>query len=184
MWKRGVVLVGAIVLTAHLAACTSATSESATSDSVTPSAAPPSPAQSVCPPSGARVFAGGSDAAMGERTLDLNVVNCGSEPFTLDKYPTIRVLDDKRQAFDVKITDQPTVVNDGRTAKPRTVVLQPGKGALTILDWHDIVTYGTTVNGTYLEVVLRKGDEPQLVEPKYSIDLGTTGALTVTPWNG
>ena len=53
-----------------------------------------------------------------------------------------------------------------------------------MLESHSTVTDGSPVWGTYLEVVPRGGDDPQLVEPPHGIDLGTTGTLTVSPWNG
>jgi hypothetical protein len=53
-----------------------------------------------------------------------------------------------------------------------------------LLEWHNTVTDATPVTGRYLKVTARAGDEPQLVELGRDMDLGTTGTLKVSPWNG
>jgi hypothetical protein len=131
-----------------------------------------------------RIQAGARDAGAGARTLELDLMNCGSAPYTLTGYPDIQVLDSDRRPLEIVVTHQPPISNDGRTPSLRTIHLTPGHGALVLLEWHNTVTDATPVTGRYLKVTARAGDEPQLVELGRDMDLGTTGTLKVSPWNG
>ncbi|GAA5194074.1 hypothetical protein GCM10023322_57580 [Rugosimonospora acidiphila] len=134
-----------------------------------------------CPASGVRIVPEDPQAAAGTRTLELDLVNCGSQPYTVGGYPSIQVLSADRRPFAVTVTHRPAF---GASPDPGTITASPGHGPFVILEWHDIVTNGTPVTGAYLQIVPREGDPAQLVVPPRPIDLGTTGTLQTTPWAG
>jgi hypothetical protein len=54
-------------------------------------AAAPQPEPFRCPEQGVVVAAGASDAAMGLRVQSIEIVNCGTVPFTVNGYPGLSV---------------------------------------------------------------------------------------------
>lgn len=134
-----------------------------------------------CSPVGVRITTGQRDAALGLRTLELRLENCGSRSFTVAGYPAVLVLDAERRAFPVTVERNPRGL-DGQLQALREVRLPPGGAASLVLEWRNTVTDGDPVNGSYLEVVPRAGDLPQLVKLEHGMDLGTTGRLKSGPW--
>ena len=64
-----------------------------------PASASPSPSVPVqpvsgCPSSGLRFEAGRVDGAMGLRAMTLSMTNCGEQPYELNGYPSVSVLDE------------------------------------------------------------------------------------------
>ncbi|TDD93854.1 DUF4232 domain-containing protein [Actinomadura rubrisoli] len=135
-----------------------------------------------CSPDGISVTAREPDAAMGLRAMAVTLLNCGKKPYRLNGYPALRVLDENRQPFDVKIVRGPTEVKD---PGPKPLTLRPGRSAQVIVVWRNTVTYTetTAVKGTYLELVPSPGRPPQTVRPNGSLDLGTTALLKTTAWS-
>jgi hypothetical protein len=115
------------------------------------------------------------------RTLELRLENCGSRSFTVTGYPAVLVLDAERRAFPVTVEQDPRGL-DGQSQAPREVRLPPGGVASLVLEWRNTVTDGDPVDGSYLEVVPRAGDLPQLVKLEHGMDLGTTGRLKAGSW--
>jgi hypothetical protein len=140
----------------------------------------------ACPPSGVLVQAGAVDAAMGLRAMGIELVNCGSVPFSVNGYPQVRVLDDTRAPLPVTVIQGSSgiAVIDGFDTPPAPVTAAPGQRLVAGLVWRNRVTDTTVdpVKGTYLEIVPTPGQLPQTVRPDGSIDLGTTGQLGVTAW--
>ena len=134
-----------------------------------------------CSPAGIRVTAGQGDAALGLRTLELLLENCGSRSFTVTGYPTVLVLDAERRAFPVTVERNARGL-DGQPQTPGEVRLPPGGSATLVLEWRNTVTDGDPVDGSYLEVLPRAGDLPHLVKLAHRLDLGTTGRLKIGPW--
>ena len=134
-----------------------------------------------CSPAGVRITTGQRDAALGLRTLELRLENCGSHSFTVAGHPAVLVLDAERRAFPVTVERNPRGP-DGQLPALREVRLPPGGTASLVLEWRNTVTDGDPVNGSYLEVVPRAGDLPQLVELEHGMDLGTTGRLRSGSW--
>ncbi|MBB5908472.1 DUF4232 domain-containing protein [Actinoalloteichus hymeniacidonis] len=146
---------------------------------------PPPPTSSEqgtdCPSPGVRITAGPSDAATGERAMPLDLINCGTGPFEVAGYPSLRVLDEDGQVLPITITNGASPMED---PGPQPIVIEPGEMARAVTYWRNTVGDGGPValTGTALEVRARPGDEPQPVTSDGPIDLGSTGTLDVTAW--
>ena len=153
-----------------------------------PSTSPPGSggAPGVCPPSGVLVRTGEVDAAMGLRAMGIELVNCGTAPFSVNGYPEVRLLDDDRQPLPVTVGRGSSGIAtlDSFDLPPAPATAAPGERLVAGLVWRNKVADMTTdpVSGTYLEVVPAPGLSPQVVRPDGPIDLGTTGRLGVAPW--
>jgi hypothetical protein len=146
----------------------------------------PSGLSGGCPPSGVLVRTGEVDAAMGLRAMGIELVNCGSVPFTVNGYPGVRVLDDARAPLPVTVGQGSSGVAaiDGFDTPPAPVTAAPGERLVAGLVWRNRVDMAVEpVNGTYLEIVPAPGQPPQTVRPEGRIDLGTTGRMGVTAWS-
>ena len=145
--------------------------------------APPDrhPAPPACTPEGISIGMGTPDAAMGLRGATLTLRNCGDRPYTLNGYPSLRVLDEDRQPFDVQIVRGSTQLRD---PGPKPLTVRPGKTAVFSVRWRNLVTDATTtaVAGTYLEVRPAPGRPVVIVEADGPIDLGNTGRMEETAW--
>lgn len=136
-----------------------------------------------CPPSGVRVTADQTDAAMGLRVVGLRLENCSTRPYHLDGFPQIQLLDLKRQPVTgVSVLHGSGGITTGTDfdEAPRSVTLQPGQSATSGLMWRNTVTDGAPVNVPYVRVTAEPGTQPVTVTPE--LDLGTTGKLGVSPW--
>ncbi|MET9253729.1 DUF4232 domain-containing protein [Streptomyces sp. NPDC003717] len=147
-----------------------------------PTAEAPAPA-GTCPRSGLRVTADDGDAAMGLRVVGLHLENCGSEPYSLEGYPALRLLDEDRAPVEgVAIRHGKTGETESHEADqpPRPVTLAPGESAVAGLTWRNTTGFGEPVNVPYVQVRAVPGADPVMVAPH--LDLGTTGKLVVSPW--
>ncbi|MEV0661460.1 DUF4232 domain-containing protein [Actinomadura luteofluorescens] len=142
-----------------------------------PSPPPPAP----CTPEGIAVSMNEPDAAMGLRAARIVLRNCGSRPYRLNGYPALRVLDEKRQPFDVTTVRSTRQVED---AGPKPLAIRPGRTAEFVIVWRNTVTDANTVAvaGKYLEVRPAPGRPVVVVPANGPIDLGTTGRLEGTAW--
>lgn len=129
----------------------------------------------------------GADAAMGLRVLTIEMVNCGTEPYTVNGYPGLRLFDENDERIDVEVLQ-----GSGGIASlpeydtpPAEVVLQPGEKAWAGLVWRNLVTDPTVdaSNAVRIEAAARPGAPWQKVEMDVTIDLGNTGRLGVQPWH-
>lgn len=142
-----------------------------------------SSASGPCPASGVHLYVDQGDAAMGLRVVGLHLVNCGTQPYRLDGYPELQLLDEAHESVDgVRIlqgTEQISTAAGG-DGSPQRVVLQPGEAARTTLAWRNTTEAGDPVNVPYVRVRAKSGSDPVMVIPE--LDLGTTGKLGVGPW--
>ncbi|MFJ3911958.1 uncharacterized protein DUF4232 [Streptomyces sp. 2132.2] len=153
----------------------------------TVAASPPAPKAPACPAGGVRLAEGTGDAAMGLRVADIQLVNCGTEPYVLEGYPEIRLLDGKRAPVEVTVQhggDGIAAAPTGTEGDPQRVELRPGQAAGFGMVWRNLVTDSTVpaAEGWVLEVTPRAGAPRVELELRHSVDLGNTGKLGISPW--
>jgi hypothetical protein len=151
-----------------------------------PSAAQPTVAEPACL-SGLRVEPGRRDAAMGLRVESIVLVNCGTEPYSVQGFPRLELADADGPRPDVRILDgvlQITGSPETHSDEPQPVTLQPGERASALLAWRN--TYDDVseppVTVTLVRVVPEAGLPAQELIPDGGLDLGSTGRLGVGPW--
>ncbi|WP_240496636.1 DUF4232 domain-containing protein [Streptomyces torulosus] len=152
---------------------------------VRPTEAPSADPTDACPSSGARMLPGLVEAAMGLRAMTVTLTNCGTEPYTVNGYPSVQVLDEDREPVDVRVLRGPGEITTGvPDPGPHEVTLKPGESATTSLVWRNTVTEADVpaVNAPYLRVATAKGRPAQVLAPDGGIDLGTTGRLGTGAW--
>ncbi|MFF4100531.1 DUF4232 domain-containing protein [Streptomyces sp. NPDC001903] len=150
-------------------------------------ASPPADPAPACPEGGVRLLEGAGDSAMGLRVADVRLVNCGTQPYALEGYPEIRLLDRKRAPVEVAVVhgaDGITSAPTGVEGVPQKVELRPGQAASLALVWRNLVTDSTVpaAEGWVLEVTPRAGAPRVELELRHSVDLGNTGRLGISPW--
>ncbi|MER8098438.1 DUF4232 domain-containing protein [Streptomyces goshikiensis] len=195
-WVRG--LVGGVIAVGALAGCEVPPPPEAAPGPTAPVRAPSAsrptqpdrstqPEAQPCPEGGVRLRESGGDAAMGLRLASLALVNCGTEPYVLDGYPELRVLD--RQGAPVEVsaatgTNGVTTSVTGVEAAPRKMTLRPGAEATFSMVWRNTVTDATVpaVEGWEVEVVPRPGAPRVRLRLTQPVDLGNTGRLGYGPW--
>ncbi|MGW2997740.1 DUF4232 domain-containing protein, partial [Streptomyces sp. NPDC001193] len=141
----------------------------------------------ACPEGGVRLLEGPGDAAMGLRVADVQLVNCGTQPYVLEGYPEIRLLDRKRAPVEVTVVhgaDGITGAPTGVEGVPQRIELQPGRAASLAMVWRNLVTDSTVpaAEGWVLDVTPRPGAPRLELELRHSVDLGNTGKLGISPW--
>lgn len=130
---------------------------------------------------------GAGDAAMGLRVADVQLVNCGTQPYVLDGYPEIRLLDKKRNPVEAAVvhgSDGITASLTGVDGAPQRVELMPGQAAAVAMVWRNLVTDATVpaAEAWVLDVTPRPGAPRVELELGRSVDLGNTGKLGIGPW--
>lgn len=136
-----------------------------------------------CPASGVRLYADQGDAAMGLRVVGLHLENCGTEPYALDGYPELQILDEEHEVIEgVRILEGGDAIatGTGADAPPRPLTLAPGERARAGLVWRNTTQFGEAVNAPYVRTWAKPGAAPVTVVPE--LDLGTTGKLGVGAW--
>lgn len=147
-----------------------------------PTLASPTPNPSTaCSADGVSLSMDRPDAAMGLRAAWVELRNCGTRPYRLNGYPALRVLDEKRQPFDVRAVQGTREIKD---PGPKPVTVAPGRSARIGIVWRNLVTESTVpaVNGSYLEVRPAPGRPVLVVPANGPLDLGNTGRLETTAW--
>ena len=139
---------------------------------------------------------GGADAAMGVRVLNIEIVNCGDQPVTVNGYPRLRLFGEDQEELAVAVMHGSTAVATvpELDVPPVPVVLAPGESAWAGLVWRNLVT-DSTVRATTavgLDVALGRDTDWQQVPMTVAneqgsslamtIDLGNTGRIGVGPW--
>jgi hypothetical protein len=153
-----------------------------------PTPAPPTATATAaaCPSSGVLLTAGQVDAAMGLRALRVELVNCGTQPYAVNGYPALRVLDADHKPLDVTVVQGTARISriTGFDGPPKPVTLAPGAQASAVVVWRNTVTDAAVVatTGTYLEMAPAAGQAAQLLSPSGGVDLGTTGTIATSPW--
>jgi len=164
---------------------------------ITVSPAPPPTVPEVeCSDAGIGISAAGTEAAMGLRTLSIELVNCGTSPYTVRGYPSVRLFDEALEPIDVNAAPGTNGVAmlPEFDAPPREITLQPGEKAVSGLLWRNLVTDATVKATTafHLDAAVAQGKPWQqvpLIVPDeingtrtVEIDLGNTGKLGVQAW--
>ncbi|MET9883646.1 DUF4232 domain-containing protein [Streptomyces sp. NPDC006430] len=152
-----------------------------------PGSAAGGPAPETCPEGGVQLREGFGDAAMGLRVADIELVNCGTQPYVLDGYPEVRLLDKQRVPVEVAVvhgSDGITTSVPSVDGSPQRVELQPGQAATVALVWRNLVNDSTVpaAEGWVLDVRPRPGAPRVGLELTHSVDLGNTGKLGIGPW--
>ncbi|MEU5884246.1 DUF4232 domain-containing protein [Spirillospora sp. NPDC047279] len=151
-----------------------------------PPTTPPAPAPAACPDPGVRISTGEIDAAMGLRAMNVEMVNCGTRPFTVNGYPDVRVLDGRRGPLKLKIShgSAPVATVESFNVPAQRFVLPPGGRATSGLLWRNTVTDASAVaaNGAFLDIAPDERSPRQIVPSGHAIDLGNTGRLALSPW--
>ncbi|MFE3824431.1 DUF4232 domain-containing protein [Streptomyces sp. NPDC059092] len=148
-----------------------------------PTSAPSEPTgpTGACPESGVRITPGLVQGAMGLRAMTVTLTNCGTGPYELNGYPSVRVLDEDRDPYDIKVfrgTD--AIPMAGPAPDPAPLTLEPGESARSGLSWRMM---SPDTSRTYLEITPAAGERPQTMEtPDGPLDLTDTGQLGTTPW--
>ncbi|SPF00006.1 DUF4232 domain-containing protein [Streptomyces sp. MA5143a] len=152
---------------------------------VRPTEVPSPDPTDTCPSSGVRMLPGLVEPAMGLRAMTVRLTNCGTEPYTVNGYPSVQVLDEDREPVDVRVLRGPEEITTGvPDPGPHEVTLKPGESATTSLVWRNTVTEADVpaVNAPYLRVAPAKGRPAQVLAPDGGLDLGTTGRLATGAW--
>lgn len=149
-----------------------------------PASASPSPSVPVqpvggCPSSGLRFDVGPIDGAMGLRAMTLSMTNCGEQPYELNGYPSVSVLDEAGAPIPgvrtAEGTDEVPVAPPDSAPEPFT--LGPGETARAGLLWRMAAE-----DGTYLRVAPDKERDVVNVRPDEPLDIGPENILGTTPW--
>ncbi|GAA1547099.1 hypothetical protein GCM10009678_32140 [Actinomadura kijaniata] len=157
-------------------------------DGGTGSARPPVPEtrpQPTCPPSGVEVRKGTGDAAMGLRTLNIDLVNCGNVPITLNGHPRVTLLDAAGKPVPATVRKGSGGVStvEAFDKPPTALTVRPGGTATASLLWRNLVTDGTRPAVTAPSVtVVPKPGMPAVRVDGMAVDLGTTTKVGVSPW--
>jgi hypothetical protein len=129
----------------------------------------------------------GADAAMGLRVLTIEMVNCGTEPYTVNGYPSLRLFDEDGEQVDVEVArgSGGIATLPDYDVPPAEVILQPGEKAHAGLVWRNLVTDATVdaTTAVRIEAAPAPGQPWQEVPLDVTIDLGNTGRLGVQPWH-
>lgn len=147
---------------------------------------PPTSTGPQCPASGVALTAGQVEAASGLRALKVEMLNCGAQPYQVNGYPALRVLDADRKPLAVTVAEGTSKISriDGFDGPPKPVTLAPGGRATAVLVWRNTVTEATVpaTTGVHIEVAPAAGLPAQTLTPQGGVDLGTTGTVATSPW--
>ncbi|MEU8243894.1 DUF4232 domain-containing protein [Actinoplanes missouriensis] len=141
------------------------------------------PVAVTCPPSGAELWFGETNAAMGLRAVSLFIANCGDTTIHLDGYPEVRPLDEDKNPVAVRITHRTAEISaslEHFDVSPRRIGLRPGDEAAAPFAWRN--TYDDITNPPVTVPLIEVGQPAQRVILDAPFDLGSTGRLGVGPW--
>ncbi|WP_340558882.1 DUF4232 domain-containing protein [Streptomyces sp. GSL17-111] len=134
-----------------------------------------------CPDPGVRVMAAGPvDGDESLSLLRVMMLNCGKEPFAVNGYPDVRVLDEGGEALDVEVHEGVAAVSEvrGFNGEPKKLSLRPGETAMAVLVWRP----GSGAGGRSVDVAPAEGDPWQSVTSLGGKDFAAAGELAVSPW--
>ncbi|MFE2164961.1 DUF4232 domain-containing protein [Streptomyces sp. NPDC059447] len=144
-------------------------------------------AEGACPEGGVRLVEAGGDAAMGLRVAQLQLVNCGGQPYELDGYPRLSLRDGRNDPVEVAVEHGAAGITTGVPnvdAPPRPVTLAPGQAASVAMVWRNLVTDSTVpaVSAPIVEIEPKSGAPRLWLRLGTPVDLGNTGKLGLGPW--
>ncbi|MGW2083653.1 DUF4232 domain-containing protein [Streptomyces sp. NPDC001880] len=140
----------------------------------------PTPAVDAgCPSSGVVVDMGEVEAALGHRAVGLTLTNCGSKPYRVHGYPSVRALDEAGDPLPVPVNPGSSYMGTDRG--PQEVVLKPGKTVRSLLAWVSTPTGGDLIEGDALEIAPAPGLEARTF-PLEGSDVRLLDELYTTAW--
>ncbi|MFB6871399.1 DUF4232 domain-containing protein [Streptomyces sp. NPDC056323] len=147
-----------------------------------PGAQGPAPTPTVpagCPSSGVVVDMGEVEAALGHRAVGLTLTNCGSKPYRVHGYPSVRALDEAGDPLPVPVNPGSSYMGTDRG--PKEVMLKPGRTVRSLLAWVSTPTGGDLIEGDALEIAPAPGLEGRTFPLKGS-DVRLLDELNMTAW--
>ncbi|MFE9763765.1 DUF4232 domain-containing protein [Streptomyces sp. NPDC005808] len=140
---------------------------------------PPVQQASGCPSSGLRFATGPVNGAMGLRAMTLSMTNCGDQPYEVNGYPSVSVLDEAGDPIPGVRTIEGTegVPMASEDTGPEPFTLAPGETAEAGLVWRMAAE-----EGTYLNVAPDKDRDAVNVRPEWPLDIGPENILGTHPW--
>ncbi|MCX5344326.1 DUF4232 domain-containing protein [Streptomyces atratus] len=147
-----------------------------------PSAQGPAPTPTAgagCPSFGVVVDMGEVEAALGHRAVGLTLTNCGSKPYRVDGYPSVRALDEAGDPLPVPVNPGSSYM--GRDPGPKEVMLKPGETMRSLLAWVSTPTGGDLIEGDALEIAPAPGLEARTF-PLEGSDVRLLDELNMTAW--
>ncbi|MDK0518802.1 DUF4232 domain-containing protein [Streptomyces sp. ML-6] len=132
-----------------------------------------------CPSSGVVVDMGEVEAALGHRAVGLTLTNCGSKPYRVHGYPSVRALDEAGDPLPVPVNPGSSYMGTDRG--PKEVVLKPGQTVRSLLAWVSTPTGGDLIEGDALEIAPAPGLEGRTF-PLEGSDVRLLDELNMTAW--
>jgi Protein of unknown function (DUF4232) len=179
-----------LLLAAALAGCADPVQPGPGPRHPTPTATPTAPGPNLAPmcrPPGVQIMVGPTDGAAGLRVVTAWLVNCGTRPYTVDGYPSLRILDRSGHLLPEITVFQGlgnvTLIPDYDGPTQRVTIL-PGHRVTALIAWRDLVTR-SDVNATFgdvFELAARPGEPVHRLTNGGRIDVGNTGKVAVSPW--
>ncbi|GAA2911892.1 hypothetical protein GCM10010517_78450 [Streptosporangium fragile] len=150
-------------------------------------ASPERPASTTasCPASGVVLWTREPSAAMGLRSMSVELYNCGDRNRVLKGYPGIGLLDADLHPVKAAVGHGSSSVAqvDSYDRPPATVTLRPGEVASAGILWRNLVTDHPerAVTAQVLDITPMPGAPAERLWD-VGIDLGTTRKVAVGPW--
>ncbi|MEL5957011.1 DUF4232 domain-containing protein [Streptomyces sp. CLV115] len=147
-----------------------------------PGAQGPAPTPTLpagCPSSGVVVDMGEVEAALGHRAVGLSLTNCGSKPYRVTGYPSVRALDEAGDPLPVPVNPGSSYMGTDRG--PKEIMLKPGRTVRSLLAWVSTPTGGDLIEGDALEIAAAPGLEGRTFPLKGS-DVRLLDELNMTAW--
>lgn len=134
-----------------------------------------------------RLVEGDGGAAMGLRAESVQLVNCSAQPYALEGYPELRLLDKQGAPVEVTVAHGSAGITTGAPnvdAPPARMLLPPGEAASMPMVWRNLVTESDVVatEAWSLDVTPRPGAPRLVLRLTRPVDLGNTGKLGIGPW--
>lgn len=132
-----------------------------------------------CPSSGVVVGMGEIEAALGHRAVGLTLTNCGSKPYRVYGYPSVRALDEAGDPLPVPVNPGSSYM--GNDPGPKEVMLKPGGTMRSLLAWVSTPTGGDLIEGDALEIAPAPGLQARTF-PLKGNDVRLLDELNMTAW--
>ncbi|MFD4033215.1 DUF4232 domain-containing protein [Streptomyces sp. NPDC058637] len=168
--------------TATSPAATVAPSTGAPSTGAPAASTPPAAGPGVtgdCPVSGARVDMGPVQTAMFHRSVVLTLTNCGTKPYRVHGYPSVRALGEDGERIPVPVNAGGSMSGQDRGIEE--VTLKPGGTVTSVLAWVSTKEGGDLIEGDALEIAPAP-DTGARVFPLEGHDLRLMDELNTTAW--
>ena len=150
-----------------------------TTDAPAQGAPTPAPSADGCPASGVVVDMGPVQTAMFHRSVTLTLTNCGTQPYRVYGYPSVRALGDEGERIPVPVNAGGSM--SGNDEGPEEVMLKPGASVRSTLAWVSTKEGGDLIEGDALEIAAAP-DTGARVFPLEGHDIRLMDELNTTAW--